>query len=157
MHRFGVEFSISSTEGATGELGDAVDELARRLGTILDETEAWALIEKEEADGWDPKPEKRAKLKKGSVHVALLDANGATLAEATTTTALFFKQQLEGGELESDALSSKVPALLTDEGRLAFPGKRLVCTVLDGKTQVQVFTYELDAYGRVTLVTPQRL
>jgi len=170
LHRFGASLSISSTTGADEALGDLVADIAEALGPTIDDAEAVELVEQEEADGWAPPRERPKKKKpaakkprkpKGDVEVVVVGEGDAPLASVTTTTAVFYAQQVAGGMLAPSAASPEVPELLTDGGRYPLRGRALVCTLFDGtgaaRTPRLRVRYGLDGYGRLVSIDEEPL
>lgn len=175
LHRFGASLSISSTTGADTALGGLVDDVAEALGPRVDDAEAAELIEAEEADGWAPPRERPKKPKaaskpgkpgkprkpKGDVVVVVVGEGDAPLATVTTTTEVFYAQEVPGGMLAPSAKSPKVPDLLTDGGRYPLRGRALVCTIFEGTGDAREARlrrrYDLDGYGRLTSFDEERL
>jgi len=150
FHRFGVGLSVSSTEGATPELAEQVEDIAVGLGPNIEESVALELIEQEEADGWDPREREVAeKSGKGRVTIELCDAAGKVLKKAKTTHKRFAQCVGDDFLLHDEAvMPADAPDLLTEAFRLEYPGRTLVCSMPNGKK----LEYPLDAYGRVLSV-----
>lgn len=157
---FGLTFEISTTTGAPrnrfDELGDLVEEIAENLGTLLDEDEAFALIEAEESGEGakskvpaPPKPETAGPTGE-RVEIVLRSISGHEVHRSATSVAAFEAQRLPTGGLGSTRLDPRVPAVLYDEGRRTLRASWLELTRYGGDDKVVArYDYELNVMGQI--------
>ena len=155
---FGIELSINSTDGGRenfAALGELADEICAELGTRLDADEARALIAAETEDE-APAAAKPGGLHVNRVHIVLRGHDGEELVRASVSCNQFFAQRGHRGELLPELRVEGAPAILGEEGRLAYRGKTLDCLVHDesGRPATR-WVYELDGYGRIKGFTQQ--
>jgi len=158
QHEFGVSLAISSTTGARDhfvELGELANEIATELGTVLDASVAAQLMEAEDGPVGAAQSSSTPLLA-NRVVLVLYGPDGEQLHRDTCSHQQL-SAQLAGERLRPELVDKALPAVLGEEGRLAFRARTLTCAV-HGRLGKPTMTYRygLDGYGRIVSVQVER-
>lgn len=156
-HDFGVSFAVSSTTGARNhfvELGELANEIAAELGTVLDESAVARLLEAEDP----PMPARTSAtpLLASRIVIVLHGPDGEQLHRVTCSHQQFSVQQ-SGDGLRPELVDRAIPAVLGEQGRLAYRARSMTCTAHGQHGDPTIsYRYSLDGYGRIVSVDVTR-